>query len=105
MEVLKNRPPEITYVEDSSKLREMEEKVNKLVIEIKQLTQVLEQKSDESQYWKGECETLKMKCMELESTLSNNENDINVKHSENTELHEKVKRGAHAHKLMSEQHT
>lgn len=35
MEVIKSRPPEITYVEDSSKLREMEEKVNKLVIEIK----------------------------------------------------------------------
>lgn len=38
MEALKNRPPEITYVEDSSKLREMEDKVNKLVLEIKQLT-------------------------------------------------------------------
>lgn len=38
MESFKNRPPEITYVEDSSKLREMEEKVNKLVLEIKQLT-------------------------------------------------------------------
>lgn len=49
----------------------MEDKINKLVIEIKQLTQVLEQKSDESEYWKKECESLKNKCMELEGNLHN----------------------------------
>jgi hypothetical protein len=42
LNILKTKPPEITYIEDSTKLREMEEKINKLVIEIKQLTQVLE---------------------------------------------------------------
>lgn len=35
MEALRSRPAEITYVEDSSKLREMEDKVNKLVLEIR----------------------------------------------------------------------
>jgi hypothetical protein len=35
LDLIKNKPPEITYIEDSSKLREMEEKINKLVGEIK----------------------------------------------------------------------